>query len=58
MLKGEKALPTMFSTPPKPNFNFLFRFVLSSANAFNLDVSKFLLFGKGLWSYDQPGWQI
>ena len=40
--------PTMFSTPPKPNFNFSVTFNLLSANAFNLDQSKNLLFGKEL----------
>ena len=29
--------PTMFSTLPKPNFNFSFTFILLSANALNLD---------------------
>ena len=38
----------MFSTLPKTNFNFLVKFNLSSANAFNFDWSKNLLFGKGL----------
>ena len=40
--------PTMFSTHLKPYFSFLFTFILLSANAFNLDQSKFLLFGEGL----------
>ena len=35
--------------PFKIKFQFWFRFILSSANAFNLDQSKILLFGKGLW---------
>ena len=30
-------LPTMFSILPKTNLKFLFTFMLSSANAFNLD---------------------
>ena len=38
----------MFSILPKPNFTFSFTFFLSSANAFNLDQSKILLFGKEL----------
>ena len=38
----------MFSTFPKPNFNFSFTFILLSANAFNLEQSKTLLFGKEL----------
>ena len=38
----------MFSTCPKSNFNFYVIFILSSANDFNLDQSKNLLFGKGL----------
>ena len=37
--------PTMFSTLPKPNLNISFTFILSSANAFNLDQSKILSFG-------------
>ena len=52
--KGENAgnqqflIPTMFSTLPKTNFNFLVTFNLSSANGFSLDQSKILLFGKAL----------
>ena len=49
--KGENAVspfPTMFSTLPKTSFNFSFKFILSSANAFNLDQSKILLCGKEL----------
>ena len=38
----------MFSTPPKPNFNFLLIFFKLSANSFNLDCSTILLFGKEL----------
>ena len=38
----------MFSTFPKQNLNFSFTFVLLSANAFNLDQSKILSFGKEL----------
>ena len=38
----------MFSTLSKINFNLSFTFILSSANAFNLDQSKILSFGKGL----------
>ena len=38
----------MFSTLPKPNFNFWVTSILSSANAFNLDSSKILSFGKEL----------
>ena len=40
--------PTMFSTLPKPIFNTSFTFILSSANAFNLDHSKILSFDKEL----------
>ena len=36
----------MFSTLPKTNFSFFFTFILSSANAFNLDQSKNMSFGK------------
>ena len=36
----------MFSTLPMTNFNFSVTFILSSANAFNLDHSKFFLYGK------------
>ena len=32
-----QPFPTMFSTLPKPNFNFSFTFILSSANNFYLD---------------------
>ena len=38
----------MFSTPPKTNFYFSVIFFLSSANAFNLDQSRILSFGKEL----------
>ena len=38
----------MFSTIPKPNFNFSAKFNLSSANVFSLDRSKNLSFGKEL----------
>ena len=53
--KGENAgnqlfllFPPCFSTHPNLNFNFWVTFILSSANAFNLDWSKILLFGKEL----------
>ena len=36
----------MFSTVPKTNFNFSVTFILLSANAFNLEESKILTFGK------------
>ena len=36
----------MFSTLPKTSSDFLFKFILLSANAFSLDQSKILLFGK------------
>ena len=36
----------MFSILPKANFKFLVTFDLSSANAFNLEKSKILSFGK------------
>ena len=35
---------------PKTNFNFSVTFILLSANAFNLDQSKILLFGEELKS--------
>ena len=38
----------MFSTLHKTNFKFSVTFILSSANAFNLDQSKILLCGKDL----------
>ena len=38
----------MFSTLPETNFNFWVTFILSSANAFNLDQYTNLLFGKEL----------
>ena len=38
--------PTMFSSFPKINFKFSVAFDLSSANTFNLDMSKILLFGR------------
>ena len=39
---------TLFSTLTKTNFNFFVTFNLSAANAFNLDQSQNLLFGKEL----------
>ena len=39
----------MFSTLPKLIFNFELTFILSSANAFNLDESIILSFGKELF---------
>ena len=41
----------MFSTFPKTNFNFSGTFNLSSGNAFKLDQSKNLSFGKELTLY-------
>ena len=41
----------MFSAHPNTNFNFWITFILSSANAFNLDYSKILSFGKELKNY-------
>ena len=41
----------MFSTHPKTNFNFSTTFNLSFGNAFNLDQSKILSFGKELNKY-------
>ena len=38
----------MFSTHPNKNFCFSIEFILSFANAFNLDQSKILSFGKEL----------
>ena len=46
-LPSFSPLTTMFSRPPK-TFNFSLPFILLSANAFNLDQSKNLLFGKEL----------
>ena len=51
--KGENAgnqhflkFSTMFSTHHQTHFNFSTTFILSSANAFNLDQSIVLSFGK------------
>ena len=41
----------MFSTLPKPNFNYSLTFILLSVNAFDLDHSKFLSYGKELSLY-------
>ena len=41
----------MFSTLPKPIFSTSFTFILSAANALNLDLSTILSFGKGLNKY-------
>ena len=53
--KGENAekpafslFPTLFLTHPRSHFSFLITFILSYANAFNLDKSKILLFRKEL----------
>ena len=62
MGKGENAgnqhfllFPQCF-TLPKTKFNFsaTLNFVLSSANAFNLDLSKILLFVKKLCTLQMP----
>ena len=47
-LPAFSPFPTMFSTLLKTSFNFAVTFILSSANAFNLDKSKILSFGKEL----------
>ena len=53
----------MFSTLPNRNFNFWVTFILSSANAFNLDQLKNLSFGIGLTLYQAinfytgPNWK-
>ena len=51
--KGENAgnqhfllFPQCFSTLPKPNLNFSFTFIMSSANVFYLEQSKILSFGE------------
>ena len=41
----------MFSILPISNFKFLESFILSSADAFNLDQSRILSFGKELSNY-------
>ena len=41
----------LFSILPKSKFNFSFKFILSSANAFSLNQSKILSFGKELTLY-------
>ena len=53
--KGENAVTSIFSFSHsvfydilKTNFNILVTFMLSSANALNLDQSKILSFGKGI----------
>ena len=53
--KGESAgkqhfflFTSIFSTISKTNFIFSFTFILSSTSAFNLDLSKNLLFDKEL----------
>ena len=42
------SFPTIFYTHPKKNFCCEVAFILSSANAFNLDQSENLSFGKEL----------
>ena len=55
--KGENAgnhhflLYTHIFYPSKPSFNSSLKLTLLSANAFNLDKSKIVLFGKELNSY-------
>ena len=52
MWEKEKMLVTsIFSFTPEKNSCFKVTFILSSANAFNLDQSKNLLFGKELTLY-------
>ena len=45
--KGENAVNNVYY-PYKTNFNYIFTFILSSANTFNLDKAKLWLFGKWL----------
>ena len=47
-LQAFSSCPIMFSTFPKTNLTSLVTFILSSANALNLDWSKVLSFGKEL----------
>ena len=47
--------PTMFSVLPKTNFTLSVTFILLSANAFLLDQSKILLFGKLFGEQQNPG---
>ena len=57
MAKGENAPNQHFllfpqcSTLPKANFSFRVTLILSSANAFNFDKSKILLFAKELKAF-------
>ena len=61
--KGENAFSTMFSTLSKVEFSFCVKFILSSANSFNLDWPKIMSLGKGLihshtmTPFDAPGKQ-
>ena len=48
----------MFSTISKANFNFRVTFILSSANALNLDLSKVLLFGKELTQHQMTNFKL
>ena len=57
--KGENAgnqhfllSPQIFQPPSKPNIINLANFILSSANALNLDQFRYLLFGKELIQYN------
>ena len=47
-VSGKEAFPTMFSTLLKTEMIFYVTFILSSANAFNLDKVRFLSSGNGL----------
>ena len=48
----------MFSTLTITNFNFSVSFILSTANAFNLDQSKILSFGKELNMNQMTGFAL
>ena len=48
----------MFSTLPNANLNFLFSFILLSANAFSLVTCKMLSFGKELMHYGSISYTV
>ena len=52
------AFPTMFPTHPITNLYFSITFNLSSANAFNLDQSKILLFGTELTLFQMGNFRL
>ena len=56
LVTGVFSIPTMFSSLSNTEIIILATMNLSSANAFNLDYAKILLFGKGFKNTHAHPW--